>query len=86
MHVVVWWLHALHPVVCCGVTVDCDALQAEYLEERSRQEEQRRREKHRQDHLRSALDQVHLGLITVTVWYCVVCCAVLCSFLLCNGS
>lgn len=56
----------------CGVTADCHMLQAERLEERKRQEEQRRREQHRGDHLRSARDQVHLGLITVTVRYCFV--------------
>lgn len=76
----------MHPVVCCGVTADCDVLQAERLEERRQQEEQRRREQFRQDHSRSALDQVHLGLITVTVRHCAVLSAVLCSFLLCNGS
>ena len=60
----------------------CDVLQAERLEEKRRQEEQRRRVKLQQDHLRSALDQVNLGPITVTLWYCVgwsvLCCVLSC--------
>lgn len=76
----------MHPVVRCGVTADCDALQTERLEERRRQEEERRREQLMQDHIRSALDQLHLSPITVTVRYCVVLCALLCSFLLCDVS
>lgn len=61
------------------MTANC-IFQAERLQERERREYQRRREELGQDHLRLALDQVHLGLITVTLRYCVVLCAVLCSF------
>lgn len=66
----------------CGMTIDCDVLQAERLLEKERQEDQRRREEFEQDRLRLALDRGRLGFIAVAFWYCVVLCAVLCSVML----
>ena len=73
---------ACHASGCLMLGDCCDVLQAERLEEKRRQEEQRRREMLQQDHLRSALDQVNLGPITVTLWYRVgwdvLCCVLSC--------
>lgn len=52
--------------VCSSLTL-CDVPQAERQEERRRQEVETRREQHRQDHLRSERDQVHLELGVVYV-------------------
>lgn len=56
-----------------GTATECDVLQAEHLQEKERQEDQRRREEFEQDRLRLALDRGCLGFIAVAFWYCVQC-------------